>query len=296
MTNSAAAMSESKERLLDGRESFDYDDSTVEDHEELRRKVSNLSFTDSPSLRRYLTIAAYAWAAVCTIPALMFFVQFVSSNVSTPQALRWAYCLTNIQKAHDATMQPAETTIHDLSDGFSTFRRTDTCSFSTLDLHRPFTPLCDTRSSLLNAMSTGGRIGFDAPYSPRDCDMRWFRPDEMCEILSRFSRVQIIGDSLMRNLAVALNLLMRTDLYNGGRTTWVDDPEGADCHCSGPFEDRGCDVWHVTANTELVHEMDPGSLYCPYDDAAKVTCECCEYSGDALTDSRQILWRRHIHS
>lgn len=81
-------MSESKERLLDDRESFDYDDSTVESHDELRRKLSNISFTDSPSLRKYLTIAAYAWAALCTIPALLFLVQLVSTNVSTVSGSR----------------------------------------------------------------------------------------------------------------------------------------------------------------------------------------------------------------
>jgi len=172
--------------------------------------------------------------------------------------------------------------IHDSSDGFADFRKTDTCSFSTLDLHKPFEPLCDTRSSLLHAMSSGGRIGFDAPYSPRDCDMRWFRPDEMCEILSRFSRVQIIGDSLMRNLAVAINLLMRTDLYNGGRTTWVEDPEGVDCHCAGPFQNRGCDVWHITANTELVQANDPGSLYCPYAETAIVNCRLMSTPGSVV--------------
>ena len=131
-------------------------------------------------------------------------------------------------------------------------------------------------------MSSGGRLGFDAPYSPGGCDMRWFRPDEVCQILSRFSRVQIIGDSLMRSLATALNLLMRTDLYNGGRTSWVPDPKGSDCHCAGAFQDRGCDIWHIAVSTEFVHDNDPESLYCPFEETAKVNCKSPEiFRGEA---------------
>jgi hypothetical protein len=47
---------------------------------------------------------------------------------------------------------------------------------------------------MLHAMSSGGRIGYDAPYMPRGCDMRWFTSEEICEILGRFEKVVIVGD------------------------------------------------------------------------------------------------------
>jgi len=50
----------------------------------------------------------------------------------------------------------------------------ETCRVSSLDLHRPFEPVCPDKTSMLEAMSSGGRIGRDAPYIPRDCDFRWF--------------------------------------------------------------------------------------------------------------------------
>ena len=68
---------------------------------------------------------------------------------------------------------------------------------------------------MLEAMSSGGRIGFDAPYIPRGCDMRWFTTEEICEILGRFDKVVFLGDSMMRHIVGALNVLIRKDLGYG---------------------------------------------------------------------------------
>ncbi len=54
-------------------------------------------------------------------------------------------------------------------DGFRNFNKNAQCNFSTLDIHRSFSPLCNDRKSLLEAMSGGGRIGLDAPYQTRQC-------------------------------------------------------------------------------------------------------------------------------
>jgi hypothetical protein len=72
-------------------------------------------------------------------------------------------------------------------------------------------------------MTDGGRIGFDAPYIPRGCDMRWFSTEEICEILSRFEKVFITGDSLMRNVISALNILLRKDMERGALMDWMMD-------------------------------------------------------------------------
>lgn len=73
---------------------------------------------------------------------------------------------------------------------------------------------------MLTAMAYGGRIGQDAPYMPRGCDMRWFTTDEICEILGRFDKVVLIGDSMLRHIIGSINILIRRDLGYGAVTDW----------------------------------------------------------------------------
>lgn len=78
---------------------------------------------------------------------------------------------------------------------------------------------------MITAMSSGGRIGNDAPYMPRGCDMRWFSTEEVCEILSRFEKVIVVGDSMMRHVIGSINVLIRKDLGYGAVTDWNFSPE-----------------------------------------------------------------------
>lgn len=128
----------------------------------------------------------------------------------------------------NAAFQPPEALPHrvpDALDTFAAYKYRNTCNISSLDLHAPFAPLCPDRSSLLTAMSSGGRIGHDAPYMPRTCDMRWFTTEEICEILSRFEKVIIVGDSMMRHVIGSINVLIRKDLGYGAVTDWNFSPE-----------------------------------------------------------------------
>lgn len=84
----------------------------------------------------------------------------------------------------------------------------------------PCLPLCDSRDDFLRAFSGGGRAGFDRAYIPLGCDMRWFTTEEVCEIFSRFEKVIVIGDSMMRHVVGALNVLLRKDLGYGAVTNW----------------------------------------------------------------------------
>ena len=127
-----------------------------------------------------------------------------------------------------AAFQPPELLPHrasDMADTFEMYKYRSTCNISSLDLHAPFAPLCASRASMLEAMSSGGRIGRDAPYMPRGCDMRWFSTEEICEILSRFEKVVIFGDSMMRHVIGSLNVLLRKDLGYGAVTDWNFSPE-----------------------------------------------------------------------
>lgn len=73
---------------------------------------------------------------------------------------------------------------------------------------------------MVTAMTSGGRIGRDAPYMPRCCDMRWFTTEEICEILGRFDRVVLVGDSMMRHVTGSINVLLRKDIGYGAVTDW----------------------------------------------------------------------------
>lgn len=145
----------------------------------------------------------------------------------------------------------------------------ENCSQNSLGLHEPFEPLCADKQSLLEAMSGGGRSGQDMPYMPRGCDMRWFNTKEICDILSRFERIHVIGDSLMLQLTVALHVLLRRDLVDGGRLAWMGNPEGQDCQCSGTFNSSKCG-WYSPVSSDLVWADDPTSMACPRDNSAKI--------------------------
>lgn len=114
-----------------------------------------------------------------------------------------------------------ESRIVELRDTLAEYKhRGEECNISSLDLHMPLGTVCPDRSSMLAAMSSGGRVGRDAPYLPRGCDMQWFDTWEVCDILGRYSQVVLVGDSMLRHVIGALNILIREDLGYGGVTDW----------------------------------------------------------------------------
>ncbi|KAI9817088.1 MAG: hypothetical protein M1826_001670, partial [Phylliscum demangeonii] len=165
-----------------------------------------------------------------------------------------------------AAFQPPEAIpyrLPDLSDTFASFKYRNACAISSLDLHAPFAPLCATRVAMLTAMSSGGRIGHDAPYMPRGCDMRWFTTEEACQILARFQKVIFVGDSMMRHALGSLNVLIRKDLGYGAVTDWNFSPdERRDCFCNQQFNVKSCSIQGIF-KTEDVVKNDPSSLACP---------------------------------
>ena len=115
---------------------------------------------------------------------------------------------------------------------------------------------------MLNAMSWGGRIGHDAPYMPRGCDFRWFTTEEICEILSRFQKVIIIGDSMMRHVVGSINVLIRRDLGYGAVTDWNFSPEERrDCFCNYQFNVKACSIQGIFKTADVIRH-DPDSLAC----------------------------------
>ena len=114
---------------------------------------------------------------------------------------------------------PESTRIFDTFTSYK-WRNHSQCQISSLDLHTPFSPICPDRQSFLTAYTSGGRIGKNAPFMPRGCDMHWYTTEEVCEILGRFEKVIISGDSMMRHMVGAINVLVRKDLGYGAVTDW----------------------------------------------------------------------------
>ncbi|MCJ1395370.1 hypothetical protein MMC18_008254 [Xylographa bjoerkii] len=114
-------------------------------------------------------------------------------------------------------------------------------------------------------MSSGGRIGHDAPYMPRGCDMRWFSSEEICEILARFEKVIIVGDSMMRHVIGSLNVLIRKDLGYGAVTDWnFSSEERKECFCNYQFNVKACSIQGIFKTADVI-KNDPSSLSCPAD-------------------------------
>jgi hypothetical protein len=194
-------------------------------------------------------------------------------NVGSNMALIWLFYSWFKTRLHDCGKSPS--TLEEAAlpasspryrDTFAnySYRNHTSCRISSLDLHTPspLTPECANRTSLLTAMSGGGRIGFEAPYAPRDCDMRWYTTEEICEIFSRFEKVIVVGDSMMRHLVGALNVLLRKDLGYGAVTNWNFKPdEFRDCFCNHQFDVKSCSMQGIF-RTEDVLKHDSDSLAC----------------------------------
>ncbi|KAI0968825.1 hypothetical protein F4678DRAFT_464014 [Xylaria arbuscula] len=180
-------------------------------------------------------------------------------------------------QAADPDIRPQEYT-----NTFATYKHFgEKCGISSQDLHRPFEPICLNRPSSLAAMSSGGRIGRDAVYIPRGCDMQWYTTEQVCEILGQFSQVILVGDSMLRHVIGALNIIVREDLGYGGVTDWnfnarerqgnrsqlkidgtlLTDVNRERCFCNDQFDVTECSVQGIY-KTEDVLKNDRESFAC----------------------------------
>lgn len=196
-------------------------------------------------------------AALVLVLLLLFFLGSSSGNVrSSVDAAR--------QRADLFTTGGSRTAAARATDHFAHYKRADGCDFRSTDLYKADKDQCADKHSLLKAVSDGGRIGFDAPYQSRGCDMRWFNTDEICNILSRFDNIYMLGDSMVRHLAQGVNVFLREDLYTGARATWqFGNPPELDCHCHTLFENHTCaSEGFAAVGTQDLLEKDRASVAC----------------------------------
>ncbi|KAH8205629.1 hypothetical protein TruAng_000123 [Truncatella angustata] len=148
-------------------------------------------------------------------------------------------------------------------NALANFKHQGSCQLSSLDLYEPRSHVCHNRTSMLEAMSSGGRAGRDMPYVSRGCDMVWYTTRDVCEILGRFSQVMLIGDSMLRHIVGALNILIREDLGYGAVTDWnFNKEESRDCFCLNQFNVKTCSVQGIYKTADVLAH-DPKSLVCP---------------------------------
>ncbi|MCJ1403410.1 hypothetical protein MMC11_006633 [Xylographa trunciseda] len=120
-------------------------------------------------------------------------------------------------------------------------------------------PYCRNRATLLEALSGGGRHGFDAPFFPAGCHYRWYTTAEICMILDRFDAVVFIGDSMLQNVYSAFNMLLRENVALGGLKQWnLKDNERSSCYCDNQFMRPECSGQSITSSAE-VRENEGGS-------------------------------------
>ena len=97
---------------------------------------------------------------------------------------------------------------------------------------------------------------------PRSCDMRWYTTSETCEILSRFEKVIVVGDSMMRHVVGAMNVLLREDLGYGAVTGWnFNDEEMEKCFCMHQMDVKACSLQGIYRTSDVL-KHDPDSFIC----------------------------------
>lgn len=109
--------------------------------------------------------------------------------------------------------------------------------------------------------------------------MRWYDTSEVCDIVSKFDVIYIIGDSMARHLAQTMNVFLRADLVEGARATWEGSgrngpggPNGLNCRCREVISDKMCFLTGFAAiGTEEVSRNAPETFKCK-GDFAEINC------------------------
>ncbi|KAI4275476.1 MAG: hypothetical protein LQ337_003189 [Flavoplaca oasis] len=144
----------------------------------------------------------------------------------------------------------------DIDDFFDHFEGRQGCGIASTDIYIPPVALhpttrkhslyCPNRAKLLEAMSGGGRHGFDTPYFPLGCHFRWFTTPEICMILDRFDSVIFLGDNTLRHIYSAFNMLLRENIALGGLKEWeMKESEREACRCDNQLSRPECLAYSI---------------------------------------------------
>lgn len=112
-----------------------------------------------------------------------------------------------------------------------------------LGLHPEHThvPYCNTTQEIIE--SSKYSLIIEPPYSnhQRLCLIKWFSRESICNVLSRYRNILILGDSLTRHLSSALLMLLSEDFRYGGVLPGVPGFNYTDLHthctCDGTYSE-----------------------------------------------------------
>lgn len=156
----------------------------------------------------------------------------------------------------------------------SRFEGHQDCGITSKDLYTPPIPpdahapkhtlFCSNRAKLLDALSGGGRHGFEAPFFSKGCHYRWYSTPEICMILERFDAVVFIGDDMVKHIYTAFNMLLRENIATGGLKQWeLTGSERDACRCENQIVKPDCATHTITENSAL-RETDGSGHKSPY--------------------------------
>ncbi|OJJ76365.1 hypothetical protein ASPBRDRAFT_406209 [Aspergillus brasiliensis CBS 101740] len=155
------------------------------------------------------------------------------------------------------------------------------CDISSLSLFSPpqpgdgerasSNPYCQSRDALLNAMSSGGRHGFDAAYTSQGCSYRWFTSAEVCDILRKFDGIVFVGDDTLADIYAGFNILLREDLATGSLREWeINKGHGHECRCESQFTSASCLPLRITSSDEVYAQEGSSATRRPYTCSSRI--------------------------
>ncbi|KAK9333325.1 hypothetical protein V1520DRAFT_332341 [Lipomyces starkeyi] len=237
--------------------------------------VAFSSFSMPNAVYRVSAVALIFWSI------FHFFSGFISPSLITNEE---AQAKALVELAHKIeTAELGRDGFKTLSkDYFHDFYGAEECGLSSTDLYNPHInadgtltrPYCANKQKLLDALSGGGRIGFNSPFHPLDCEYRWFDPEEICMILDRFDAVVFIGEQRMTShVYAAFNSLLRKNLAWGGLKNWeLNEQLRQRCRCESQYTNPQCgggsvgvSDHYVVDSTEILDAKEEGlKLGAPY--------------------------------
>jgi hypothetical protein len=189
---------------------------------------------------------------------------------------------------------------------FQHFEGHQDCGIVSTEIYEPPTGefrYCKSRAALLEALTGGGRHGFDTPFFPNGngvfsyslppsgtqraialalrsslypgttspanitpgCHYRWFTTAEICMILERFDAIIFLGDNMVRSIYSAFNILLRENAALGALKQWeMSDAERSACRCDNQFAKGECAMFAATRNEEVAKNDGGGKHSSPY--------------------------------
>ncbi|KAK9382161.1 uncharacterized protein V2V93DRAFT_366620 [Kockiozyma suomiensis] len=113
---------------------------------------------------------------------------------------------------------------------------------------------CYDSKSFIESVSSGGRIGVDAPYHCQGCALWWHSTEDICTILSRYEHILFVGDESIENVFGGLLSLLREDLMYGSLMPWafINDWQANECTCDKAFSSSACPVTRPTSVRQIL--------------------------------------------